>query len=53
MLLKRAVCTGTSLVKFLSTMSKPRVFFDVTAGGAAIGRIVMEVVNTYGGSCVI
>ena len=24
-------------------MSKPRVFFDITAGGAKIGRIVFEV----------
>merc|ERR1712134_245330 len=28
--------------KFLSTMANPKCFFDMTADGAAIGRIVME-----------
>jgi hypothetical protein len=31
-------------VRRISTkMSKPRVFFDMTADGTALGRIVMEV----------
>lgn len=49
MLLKRAVCASPSFLKFLSTMAKPRVFFDITAGGTPLGRIVMEVVNPYCG----
>jgi hypothetical protein len=27
--------------RFLSTMANPRVFFDVSAGGSPLGRIVM------------
>ena len=34
-----------SLLRYLCTMSKPRCFFDVTAGGKSIGRVVIEVGN--------
>jgi hypothetical protein len=29
-------------LRFLSSMSNPKVFFDMSADGAALGRVVME-----------
>lgn len=30
-------------VRLLSAMANPRVFFDITADGCPLGRIIMEV----------
>lgn len=32
-----------SRLRYLCTMSRPRCYFDITADGKAIGRVVMEV----------
>lgn len=51
----RVVVTASGRIRLLSAMSNPKCFFDITIGGKAAGRIVMElradVVPKTAGQC--
>lgn len=45
LLVGRAICVCPGVCRFVSAMSNPKCYFDITAGGKGLGRITMEVMN--------